>query len=127
KKALMQCVEQRQRSGMPVIGRPRAADYRRSEPRQHLGQFPMLDHAVLETEIAGFGAHLLHHRPALVEFLFAQAKLYAAVAFVADIDAGALAELAGKARPFLRGQPTPALVMRRAQALALHPDKPEIA
>ena len=68
-----------------------------------------------------------HHRPALVELLFAQAELNAAVAFVPDIDPGALAELGGEARPFLRGQPAPALVMRRSQPFALYPDKPEIA
>src|SRR5260370_20698107 len=46
---------------------------------------------------------------------------------MADMYAGVLAELGGKTRPFLGGQPRPALVMRRAEALALHPDEAEIA
>src|SRR4051794_2462590 len=112
---------------MPVIGGPRTADHRRPEPGQHLGQLATVEHAVFEAEIAGFDPHLLHHRMALVELLFAQTELNAAVAFVADIDPGALAEFGGEARPLLGGQAAPALVMRRAQALALHPNEPEIA
>src|SRR5438874_1694179 len=112
---------------MPVIARPRPADDARAEPRQHLGELAMVQHAVLETEIAGLGAHLLHHRAAFFEFLVAEAELDAAVAFVPDIDPGALAELRGKAWPLLGREPAPALIVRRAQAFALHPDKAEIA
>ncbi len=44
-----------------------------------------------------------------------------------DGDAGLLAELGGKAGPLVGREAGPALVMRRAETLGLHPDQAEIA
>ena len=95
--------------------------------RQHLRQFVAAEHAVVEAEIAGLAPHLLHHFPALREFGLSEAELQSAVLFEPDRDPGALLQCGGQRRPFRGGGAGPALVMRRSQPLALHPDEPEIA
>ena len=61
------------------------------------------------------------------EFGFAEAEVDAARPLVPDRDPGARVQLARQTRPVLGREPRPALVVRRAQTLALHPDQPEIA
>ena len=126
-KALVQRVQQVERVGVAVIVRPRGADHRRADPRQHVAQFGRAEHAVVEAEIAGLGAHLLHPSAAFFELRIAEAEMHPARPLVADGDAGAVEQLGGERRPFVGGKPGPALVMRRAEALRLHPDQPEIA
>ena len=126
-KRLVQRVQQIERVGMPVIGRPRGADYRWSETRQHVGEFAAVEHAVLEAEIAGLDPHALHPCPALLELGFAEAEMDAARPLVPDRDPGARQQLGGERRPLIGRAPGPALVMRGAVALALYPDQPEIA
>ena len=46
---------------------------------------------------------------------------------MADSDPGFIRKLGGERRPFVSRAPCPALIMRCAVALALHPDKTEIA
>ena len=53
--------------------------------------------------------------------------MHAARPFVVDGDPGLGLELCRERGPFLCGQPCPALIMRRAVALALHPNEPDIA
>src|SRR5713226_10366485 len=112
---------------MPIIGRPRRAAYRRPQARQYVGQLGMTQHAVLEAEIAGLALHLRHHRAALRHFALAEAELDAALLLQPDVDPGALAEPGGKQRPRRRRRSRPALIMRRADPLGLHPDEAEIA
>jgi hypothetical protein len=112
---------------LPVIGRPRGADHGGTDPGQHGGQLGVAQHAVIEAEIAGFEAHLFHHGAAPCEFVLAEAKLQPAVLLEPDGDPGALLKFGREARPRHRRCPRPALIMRRTQALALHPDQPEIA
>src|SRR5439155_3881352 len=87
----------------------------------------MVEHAVFEAEIGGFLPHLLHHRVPLRELFFAEAELQPAVALMPDGDASLLAEFGGESGPLLGREAGPALVMRRAEALGLHPDPAEIA
>ena len=116
-----------QRVDMTVIRGPRRAGHRGAEARQHRRQLVAVEHAVVEAEIAGLAPHLLHHRPALRDFLGAEAELQAAVLLEPDIDPGALAELGRERRPCRGRGAGPALVMRRAEPFALHPDEAEIA
>src|SRR6202521_6102904 len=87
----------------------------------------LIEHAVLEAEIAGFGTHLLHHGAAFGQLRLAEAELDPTLLLEPDIEPGALAEFGSKERPFLGRTPRPALIMRRAKTLCLHPDEPEIA
>src|ERR1700687_4475937 len=87
----------------------------------------MVEHAVFEAEIPGFLPHLFHRCAPLRQLLFAETELQPAVALMPDGDAGALAELGSKAGPLVGRQAGPALVMRRTEALGLHPDQAEIA
>src|SRR5205823_3740185 len=126
-KRLMEGVQQIERVGMPVIGRPRGADYGWSEAGQHVGELAAVEHTVLKAEIAGLDPHPLHACPALLELGLAEAEMDAARPLVPDRDPGARRQLGSERRPFIRRAPGPALVMRCAVALALYPDQPEIA
>src|SRR5690349_11678677 len=112
---------------MPVIRRKGGAGDRGAETGEHLGKLTAIEHAVLEPEIAGLLPHPLHLGVALLELGLAEAEMDAARPLVADRNPGALPELGGEARPFIRRAPGPALVMGRAVAFALDPDQPEIA
>ena len=126
-KALVQRMQQAERIGVPVIRRPRRADHRRPETGEHVRELIAIEHPVFEAEIAGLGPHPLHHCVAGLELGFAETEMHAARPLVPDRDSGLSLELGGERGPFIRRAPRPALVMRRAVALALHPDEPEIA
>jgi len=87
----------------------------------------VVEHAVLEAEIAGLDPHALHPCPALLELGFTEAEVDAARPLVPDRDPRARRQLGGERRPLIGRAPGPALVMRCAVALALYPDQPEIA
>ncbi len=116
-KAFMQRVQQVQRVGMAVIGRPGGAGDRRTEPRQNTGELASVQHAVFEAEIAGLAPHLLHHGAAFLQLFFAEAQLQAAGLLQPHRDAGPFAEFCCESRPFLGREPGPALVMGRAETL----------
>ena len=87
----------------------------------------MVEHAVFEAEIARLSAHPLHPLTALDEFGVADAEMKAARPLMTNRDAGLAQKLRGERRPFVGRTPGPALIMRRAVALALDPNETEIA
>ena len=120
-------MEQRQRIDVTVIRGPGRAADGRSDARQHRRQFVAPEHSVLEAEIPGLAAHLLHHCAPLRDLLLAEAELQPAILLETDRDPGALLQCGRQRRPFRGGGAGPPLVMRRTEPLALHPDEPEIA
>jgi hypothetical protein len=112
---------------MAVIGCPRSADYRRAETAQQVGKLVVIEHTVIEAEIAGFCLHPRHPCLTLFEFGLIEAEMDATRSLMPDQDVRALEELGSECRPFIRRGTCPALIMRRAVSFALYLDQPEIA
>ena len=111
---------------MPVKWAEAAAGDLRSDLRQHARDLrsPEDLHAVVGR--SRLVVQTLQEHAALLELLFAEREMEAAVALERHVETGLLAQLRGERRPRLGGLHSPPGVGRKPEPFALHPHEGEV-